>query len=161
MEVVGFDKENNQFLIEDDGAGEIDSLTGNEGINRFVLGNNEESFYVGNGDEDYANIYDFDALTDSLIIAGDITDYNLETVAANEGQNLEISNEEGDLIAILHDVGDLSLAPRPQAPTRFPDGSVLVTIDSSSKQAAITLSRAVWVQTNSGLPMPRFLPLPI
>jgi hypothetical protein len=128
VEVVGFDKENNQFLIEDDGAGEIDNLTGNEGRNRFVLGNDGQSFYVGGGNEDYVNIYDFDPLIDSLILAGDMVDYSYETVAADGVNNLEISTKDGDLVAIIHDIDDkFKLNPLPVIPARFPNDSVIVS----------------------------------
>jgi hypothetical protein len=130
VEVTGYDKENQQFIIPDDGAGQIDSLTGNEGRNRFVLGNNEQSFYVGNGDEDYANIYDFDRLIDSIILAGDLGDYQVDRLETEEGnKNLEISTKDGDLVAIIHDVGDLILATRPVDPERFSGDSVIVSTD--------------------------------
>jgi Ca2+-binding RTX toxin-like protein len=139
VEVTGFDKENNQFIIEDDGTGEIDSLTGNEGRNRFVLGNDGQSFYVGGTDEDYANIYNFDRLMDSLVIAGDITDYNLETVTADGGNNLEISTETGDLVAIFHDIDDLTLAQLPETAPRFPNDSILVASDRLSSEPLTSL----------------------
>jgi hypothetical protein len=102
VEVTGYDKENQQFLTAGDGAGEIDSLTGNEGRNRFFLGEAGESFYLGNGDADYATIKNFDPVKDRVILGGAAGDYTYETV---EG-NFQIA-KDGDLVSIVEGISDL------------------------------------------------------
>ncbi len=141
VEVTGFAKVNQKgkkrFLNSDIGEGQIDSLTGNEGKNQFVLGNAGQAFYVGGGDADYANIYNFDRLKDSLIIAGNLIDYTIESVDVDDKNNLEISTKAGDLVAILHDVGDLTFSTRPVDPKRFSGDTLLVSSENRSLQKSL------------------------
>jgi hypothetical protein len=48
------------------GVGEVDSLTGGGGRDRFVLGDSNGAYYVGQGNNDYAKISDFNLRQDSL-----------------------------------------------------------------------------------------------
>jgi Ca2+-binding RTX toxin-like protein len=48
------------------GVGEIDILTGGGGRDRFVLGDSNGAYYVGQGSNDYAKITDFNLRQDSL-----------------------------------------------------------------------------------------------
>jgi Ca2+-binding RTX toxin-like protein len=48
------------------GVGEVDSLTGGGGRDRFVLGDSNGAYYVGQGNNDYATISDFNLRQDSL-----------------------------------------------------------------------------------------------
>jgi hypothetical protein len=129
VEVTDYDRDNRNFIATDLGVGQIDNLTGNEGKNRFVIGNNGQSFYVGGKEEDYANIYNFDPLVDSLVIAGDGSNYKYKTVAKDGLDNLEISTADGDLVAIIHDIdGDrFQLTPLPVNQNRFPNDTILAS----------------------------------
>jgi hypothetical protein len=102
VEVTGYDKETKQFITAGDGSGETDTLTGNEGKNRFFLGEAGESFYLGNGDADYATIKDFDPIKDRIILGGAAGDYTYETVDGN----FQIA-QDGDLVAIVEGISDL------------------------------------------------------
>ncbi len=58
------------------GIGEVDQLTGNGGEDLFVLGDEDNFFYVGNGDSDFANILDFDQDEgDKIQLKSSETDY--------------------------------------------------------------------------------------
>jgi Ca2+-binding RTX toxin-like protein len=61
------------------GAGEIDNLVGGGygSTNIFPVGNSTQSYYVGNGDGDYANISKFDAGSDLIVLAGQASDYSI------------------------------------------------------------------------------------
>jgi Ca2+-binding RTX toxin-like protein len=48
------------------GVGEVDILTGGGGRDRFVLGDSNGAYYVGQGNNDYATITDFNFRQDSL-----------------------------------------------------------------------------------------------
>ncbi len=48
------------------GVGEVDILTGGGGRDKFVLGNTSDVYYVGNGNNDYAKITDFNLFQDSI-----------------------------------------------------------------------------------------------
>lgn len=50
------------------GVGEVDTLTGSGGRDRFVLGDNNGAHYVGQGNNDYAMITDFNLFRDSLAL---------------------------------------------------------------------------------------------
>jgi hypothetical protein len=102
VEVTGYDKESNQFITAGNGTGETDTLTGNEGKNRFFLGEAGESFYLGNGDADYATIKDFDPIKDRIILGGAAADYTYETVDGN----FQIA-KDGDLVATVEGISDL------------------------------------------------------
>jgi hypothetical protein len=131
------------------GVGEIDTLIGAPGEDSFFLGNgsviNDKSqpFYVGQGDQDYALIKNFDSgssfgqllsespyaefypnapadaresLTDRIVLAGKAYDYTFEKV----DDNLKISYQ-GDLIALIED------APPLDVPFSIPGATYLYT----------------------------------
>lgn len=91
------------------GVGEIDTLIGTEGEDSFFLGvgttpsnPTAQSFYLGNGDADFARVQNFDPNRDYIHLAGDLNDYQFEP---NNG-SLNISNG-GDLVAIVEGVSAL------------------------------------------------------
>jgi Ca2+-binding RTX toxin-like protein len=102
--ITEFDAKTEQFTTETTGTGEVDGLTGTVGINKFILGGNGESFYLGEGAEDYATIGGFDLLKDYLFLGGTFEDYSLETV---EG-NLNIS-KDGDLVSVVEGIESLEV----------------------------------------------------
>lgn len=95
------------------GTGEFDVLVGTtEGTDEFILGMSitsanpkPQSFYVGNGNADYARIKNFNVSKDLIILAGLPDHYQLKP----EGKNLLISTKEGDLISIVEDVSKLNV----------------------------------------------------
>lgn len=94
------------------GQGESDILIGTkEGVNEFVLGSfitelssKAETFYVGKGDADRAQIQNFTKSRDSIMLAGTPDRYKFEPVAGN----LRISTKDGDLVAIVEGVDKLT-----------------------------------------------------
>jgi serralysin len=64
------------------GVGEVDTLTGGGGKDKFILGDKNGAYYLGNGNNDYATITDFDVFNDSIDL-GKLKDYSL----ALEGNN--------------------------------------------------------------------------
>ena len=73
------------------GKGEKDILIGTtEGVNEFVLGSfktsvspKAETFYVGQGDADYAQIQNFAPAKDSIMLAGQPSQYKFEPKGGN------------------------------------------------------------------------------
>ncbi len=57
------------------GVGEIDTLTGGSGRDKFILGDRNGAYYLGNGSNDYATITDFSIFKDSLDL-GSLRDYS-------------------------------------------------------------------------------------
>ncbi|WP_396135812.1 calcium-binding protein, partial [Chamaesiphon sp. VAR_69_metabat_338] len=64
------------------GVGEVDTLTGGGGRNKFILGDRNGAYYLGNGSNDYATITDFNLFQDSIDL-GSLKDYSF----ALEGTN--------------------------------------------------------------------------
>lgn len=61
------------------GKGELDTLTGNGGRDRFVLGDNYRAYYVGEGIDDHAILTDFSLADQDLIqLHGTAADYELQ-----------------------------------------------------------------------------------
>jgi Ca2+-binding RTX toxin-like protein len=81
------------------GIGELDTLTGGEGGDFFVLGNQYESYYVGTENSDFAVITDFQPELDTIAV----TDTNQVTVELlSTGVRIyDISSGIYDLIAFL------------------------------------------------------------
>jgi Ca2+-binding RTX toxin-like protein len=52
------------------GVSEVDMLTGGGGRDKFILGDKGNAYYVGNGNNDYATITDFDLFKDSINLGG-------------------------------------------------------------------------------------------
>jgi uncharacterized repeat protein (TIGR01451 family) len=86
------------------GVGQLDRLTGDAGSDLFVLGNKLGTFYLGNGNADFAYITDFNPGVDTIQLSGALGDYvfaptNLMMTGRNIfGQGIF---QGGDLIAIL------------------------------------------------------------
>jgi uncharacterized repeat protein (TIGR01451 family) len=86
------------------GIDQVDRLSGGVGSDLFVLGNVIATFYLGNGDLDFAYITDFNPMVDSLQLNGAAGDYT--TMQTNVLlNNINISGQGifqgGDLVAIL------------------------------------------------------------
>jgi Ca2+-binding RTX toxin-like protein len=64
------------------GVGEVDILTSGGGRDKFILGDKNGAYYLGNGNNDYATITDFDLFKDSISI-GSLKNYSF----ALEGTN--------------------------------------------------------------------------
>jgi hypothetical protein len=86
------------------GIGEQDILTGGDGAERFILGDTDHAYYVGQGDLDYATLTDFDSNTDTLALHGSIGDYQ----QTRQGNDLWLSYQN-DLIAVLQNTSTLDL----------------------------------------------------
>ncbi|NER83520.1 MAG: hemolysin, partial [Leptolyngbya sp. SIO1D8] len=103
----------------DNGAGEVDILTGGEGSDRFVLGEAGYAFYddgniLSAGTLDYALITDFNAAEDSIQLVGLASDYVLGSTNSNTQLYLDsdgtgtISGSD-ELIAIVEGTSSLDL----------------------------------------------------
>ncbi len=64
------------------GVGEVDTLTGGGGRDKFILGDKNGAYYLGNGNNDYSTITAFDLFKDSISI-GSLKNYSF----ALEGSN--------------------------------------------------------------------------
>ncbi len=84
------------------GAGEYDRLNGGVGYDIFVLGDNQEVYYEGNG---YAIIEDFNQAYDYFAVNGSSSDYSFTTDSNVIGgsANDTILKYQGDWIAVLED----------------------------------------------------------
>ena len=99
------------------GLGENDNLSGGEGADRFILGTITSIAYDDrdtstNGNNDYANITDFDALEDTIQLKGTAEEYRLELNTTGTATNLYIDkpdNEPDELIAVLNNNSGLTL----------------------------------------------------
>lgn len=63
-------------------VGEVDTLTGGGGRDKFVLGDSNGAYYVGKGKDDYALITDFNLFKDSIDLGG-FKDYSFGSGANN------------------------------------------------------------------------------
>ncbi|MBE9127743.1 MULTISPECIES: DVUA0089 family protein [unclassified Coleofasciculus] len=70
------------------GQGEIDTLSGGEGIDTFVLGQDDQVFYVGQGINDYALITDFNLGEDIIQLATNPTGSVNVSEVGDAGQSL-------------------------------------------------------------------------
>ena len=80
---------------DDNGVGGQDTLTGAEGEDLFVLGDEENGvFYSSSGFDDFAEISHFVSGEDSIQLAGSLEDYS---ILVNEGKNVAIAlDNDGD-----------------------------------------------------------------
>jgi hypothetical protein len=93
------------------GKGEKDVLIGTvEGGNEFVLGSfitsvnsKAEPFYVGKGEDDYAQVQNFTPTNDVLLLTGIPNQYKFEAADSN----LRISTTQGDLVAVIEGIDKL------------------------------------------------------
>ncbi len=108
---------NLKFTSKNFGTGEVDTLIGGPGNDVFTVGTAvqpfgtfgiPQSFYVGNGDNDYALIKNFEPGKDAISLAG----YSSVTYRFNVvDNNLNISTATGDLVAKVEGVTSLSQLP--------------------------------------------------
>jgi hypothetical protein len=93
------------------GVGEVDTLIGAEGRDGFFLGfpfaPQPRQLYVGEGNNDYGLIQNFEQFSDAIVLSGSTQDYNIQAVNGN----LNISTASGDLIGIVEGVTSLSPIP--------------------------------------------------
>ncbi|WP_137909687.1 beta strand repeat-containing protein, partial [Dolichospermum planctonicum] len=96
------------------GLGEIDTLTGGTGSDRFILGNTTKAYYddgnaLTNGSNDYADITDFNT-GDIIQLQGTSSNYLLAVVGADTQILINKPNTEPDeLIGIVRNQTGLSL----------------------------------------------------
>ncbi|NEO69102.1 calcium-binding protein [Moorena sp. SIO3H5] len=114
------------------GGGEIDTLTGGSGADRFNLGIPERLlddirlpegvFYTASGNSDYALITDFSVAEDTIGLLGSASDYVLvEQSFAGAGDSStdtlihqNNSGQAGELIGVVADVTGLALSSQTQ-----------------------------------------------
>ncbi len=87
------------FSTDSLGINELDVLIGTNGADDFIIGNftNGQQFYVGDGNQGYALIRNFDIEDDYITLAGQPTNYQQQVL----GGSLRISTTSGDLVAIV------------------------------------------------------------
>ncbi|MBG1269890.1 calcium-binding protein, partial [Nostoc sp. WHI] len=97
------------------GLGEIDTLTGGTGADRFILGDFINDFYDDNnsvnpGFEDLGIITDFDSSQDRIQLKGTLLDYRLEVVGSNTRIFLDkLGAEPDEIISIVQGRNNLTL----------------------------------------------------
>ena len=96
------------------GEGEVDTLTGGDGQDRFILSNNDTSYYFGDEWGDFAIIKDFTLGEDVVVLHGPAEQYALEV---DQGQGLtrvysvgDGADKTRDAIAVFTSNTDLNLA---------------------------------------------------
>lgn len=116
MPITSYDPSTQAIATATTGSGDYDHYHGAFGVNRFLLGNDGTDFYVGQGDQDYALIGDFDPKEDQFIMAKSMENYKFEIVEEEFGGEtfplFQISTLSGDVIAQLEDP-DLTLIQAP------------------------------------------------
>lgn len=86
------------------GAFEQDVLSGGTGADTFVLGGAAQSYYIADGNNDYALIQDFDASSNTLQLHGSANSYRQW-----QYQNNLYLYEGQDLVAVLENSQRLNL----------------------------------------------------
>ena len=128
--ITNYDPNTGAIATATTGTGERDHYHGSFGEDRFLLGNEGEDFYVGEGDEDYVLLGDFDPKEDLLIVAGNIDDYQFDIYDDEyEGviyEEFQISNQDGDVIARIEGGEDLNWV---ELPGNIPGTSTLVSTE--------------------------------
>jgi hypothetical protein len=106
------DSPNQDVVITGQGTGQIDVLVGSPGVDTFVLGtgisfanSTIQPFYIGNGNQDYALIRNFEPGKDQIQLGGNPGEY---TFQASDG-NLNIFRNPGDLVGIVEGVTNLEV----------------------------------------------------
>jgi hypothetical protein len=106
VNLLAYDGVTGQVTTDIDfGVGQVDILNGGTGVDRFIVGVNPYYFYVGEGNNDYAQIQNFDVTQDQIQLPGSIENYRFDIV--NNSTNISTA-ETGDLVAIIKDVPSLS-----------------------------------------------------
>ena len=128
--ITNYDPNTGAIATATTGTGERDHYHGSLGEDRFLLGNEGEDFYVGEGNEDYVLLGDFDPKEDRLIVAGNIDDYKFDIYDdLYEGviyKEFQISNQDGDVIARIEGGENLNLV---ELPGDIPGTSTLVSTE--------------------------------
>ncbi|NEQ50556.1 MAG: hypothetical protein F6K11_10550 [Leptolyngbya sp. SIO3F4] len=91
---------------------EIDTLTGDEGADKFVLGNKRKAFYINDGSADYALITDLTTAEGDTIQLSKQYSYSLGAAPEGtaDGQGLFVDkNGVSELVAIIQSDSDLAL----------------------------------------------------
>jgi RHS repeat-associated protein len=91
-----------QNRLVNPGNGEVDLLMGNKGADTFVLGDKDNLFYVGLGQQDYALITDLWA-EDTIQLHGNANDYVLGAAPVNltKGTGIFLASDPNELIGII------------------------------------------------------------
>jgi hypothetical protein len=86
----------------DPGQGEVDLFMGNKGADTFVLGDRNQKYYVGAGQQDYALITDLWA-EDSIQLNGKASDYVLGSTPAGlaHGTGIFLARDPNELLGIV------------------------------------------------------------
>lgn len=79
-------------------VGEVDTLTGGKGVDFFVLGDHDRSYYNDknkntSGTKDYASITDFNLEQDLIILKGEFSNYILKQDVAGTGLSIFLNND--------------------------------------------------------------------
>ena len=94
------------------GQGEIDKLKGEKNSDRFVLGDSTQAYYVGQGNQDYGLIDDFELdESDTIQLYGDASNYSLQTDVPDlpDGTAIFSGTNQEELIGVVKDVEGLTL----------------------------------------------------
>ncbi|NES68826.1 MAG: hypothetical protein F6K24_28170, partial [Okeania sp. SIO2D1] len=92
------------------GYNEIDILRGNADADLFILGDDSQVYYTGNGVNDYARIETFNgAQGDRIQLSGSSGDYTLEENVSGLPTGTAIYNND-DLVGIVRGVVDMDLS---------------------------------------------------
>lgn len=92
------------------GKGEVDLFMGNKGADTFVLGDQNSTYYVGTGLQDYALITDLWA-EDSIQLHGSASDYVLGSapVGLANGTGIFLAKDPNELLGIIQGVAIANL----------------------------------------------------
>jgi hypothetical protein len=106
VNLLAYDGTTGQVTIDTDfGIGQVDILNGGTGVDRFIVGANPYYFYVGESNNDYAQIQNFDVTQDQIQLPGSIDNYRFDLI--NNSVNIATA-DTGDLVAIIKDIPSLS-----------------------------------------------------
>ncbi|MFK8185517.1 MAG: NF038122 family metalloprotease [Phormidesmis sp.] len=78
---------------------EKDVLSGGLGADIFIVGNADQSYYLGGGMEDYATITDFNAFEDMIQLHGSASDYSQQQ--QGDDTYLYAQGDDAELVAVL------------------------------------------------------------
>ncbi len=106
------DSPNQDVVITSQGTGQIDRLNGSSGADTFVLGtgisfanSTIQPFYIGNGNEDYAVIRNFEPGKDQIQLGGNPGEYTFQVANGN----FNIFRNPGDLVGIVEGVTNIEV----------------------------------------------------
>ncbi len=103
----------NGFYATTPGKHEIDTLTGGQGADVFVLGDESKSYYVGQGNSDFALLTDFNPNEDRLVYkAGNLNSSSITLPGFGVGIGL-FDTAKSDLIAFLPGATQPPALPKP------------------------------------------------